>query len=148
MPDILFSVVVDRTDLGLADLDLNDHLSYYVSSQGLFGQAVSYQRNQVTSPYLDGGVTISRNKEMVTDSIGIEVLGHSNPDVQSKLQALVAAFTQDTYNLQVAFNTTVYQWACEAADYTINWDSTRWIAKQLLVNFSFPRQPVAVKGGI
>ena len=146
MANIALSVTVDRNDLGLSTLDINDHVNYYVSSNSFLGATVSWQRTQVTSPFLDGSVTVTRNREQVTDNLSVEVLGTSYSNLMNNLGNLIDAFTQDTFNLQVAFSTSVLQYMCEAADYTVQFDSSRWIGQQVLVTFSIPRNPVPITG--
>lgn len=148
MPDVALSVQISRDDLGLAALDLNDHVSYYISGQNFLGQAVSWDRKQVTSPFMDGSVTTTRTRQMVNDQLSVEVLGSTQVDLQNKLTTLIQAFAQDTFNLQVAFSTATYQWECESADYTVSFQAERWIAQQVLVSFQFPRNPVPILGGI
>lgn len=146
MPDLLLSVQIDRTDLGLASLDLNDHNNYYISSDNFLGGQVQYERNQVTSPFIDGSVTVNRRKQIVTDQMTVEVLGVNKADLITNINNLVLAFSQDTYNLQIAYGSVVYQYACEAADYTVQYSGPRWIANHVQVQLSFPRQPVPTVG--
>lgn len=146
MPDLLFSVLVTRDNLGLADLDCNDHINYYIAAQFL-GGTITWNRQQATSPFIDGSVTTYRSKQMVTENIAVEVLGDDITTLYANMSALVAAFTQDSFNLQVAIGSDVVQYACEAADYTVAWVGSRMVAKQVQVTFSMPRQPQPVVGG-
>jgi hypothetical protein len=149
MPDILFSLLITRDSLGLPDLDLNDHLNYYVADQFMGGQ-VTWNRNQVTSPFIDGAITTYRTKQMVTDTVNIEVLTTTYTGAMTSLRTLVQAFTQDTYNLQIGIgvSTAALQYQCEAADYTMDWTNSRWVAKHLSISFSVPRNPVPILGPV
>lgn len=147
MPDASISLVISRDQLGLDDLELNDHVMSYISSQNFLGAAVQYQRNQIQSPFIDGQITTFRSLQSVQDNLTLEVLGGSHKTMINNLNTIVAAFLQDTYNLRIKFGVTSIQYACEAADYTVDYTSERWIQPQALVTFSFPRQPTPVSGG-
>ena len=142
------TVSVTRTQLGLPVLQINDHNAYYISQSFLGGQ-MSWTRNQVTSPYLDGAVTVNRTRGMVTEQVVVEVLGGpSQALLQANVATLLAAFSQDSYLLTVIIATTSYEYLCEAADYQIAWTGPRFFAKQAQVTFSMPRQPIPVVGGV
>ena len=142
-------VSVTRTQLGLPVLNINDHNAYYVADTFLGGQ-MAWNRNQVTSPYVDGSVTVNRTRSMVTEQIVVEVLGGpSQALLQANVATLIAAFSQDSYLLSITLpQATTYQYLCEAADYQVSWTSPRFFAKQLQVTFSMPRQPIALVGGV
>ncbi len=140
------SVVCSRALLGLADLEINDHVSYYVAPAFL-GGGVTWNRTSATSPFCDGAVTTYRTRGVVTEQIGVEVLGASAAALNGHLAVLLAAFTQDTFHLAVAIGDADWEYACEAADYQVAWSGPRLIARQLQVVFGVPRQPVPVAGG-
>lgn len=145
MPELGLSVVVGRGLLGLADLEINDHVSYYVAPQFLGGQ-VAWTRQQVTSPFCDGAVTTYRTRGVVSEQLGVEVLGDSPAEVNTGLAVLLAAFVQDSFAIAVAIGDQTWQYACEAADYQVAWSGPRWLANQLQVLFTVPRQPVPAVG--
>lgn len=145
MTDLSLTVLVTRGALGLGDLDINDHVNYYVTPTFLGGQ-VSWDRVEVTSPFIDGSVTVNRRRSKVQENIGIEVLGDSQADLATNLAALIAAFTQDGFALNIGVGAQAYQYACEAADYQLTWSGPRSIARQALVAFTVPRQPNPIAG--
>jgi|SRR6184192_3654342 len=147
MPDITLSVTVSRTGLGLSALEINDHLDYYIAPQFL-GANAQWNRTQVTSPFLDGSVTTQRYRQTVNEQLGVEVLGASQADLQAKLSALLGAFFQDSFTITITVDGTAYAYACEAADYQVNWNGPRFIAAQVQVVFSVPRSPAPVSGGV
>ena len=146
MPELGMGAAVSRTALGLADLDINDHLAYYLTPAFL-GGTVSWTRQQVTSPFIDGAVTTYRTRGVVSEQVGVEVLGADVAELNTNLAALLAAFTQDAFHLAVAIGDEDFEYACEAADYQVGWSGPRWLATQLQVVFTVPRQPVPIAGG-
>ena len=145
MPDLGMSVAISRTLLGLAPLQINDHLSYYIAPQFL-GAAVSWNRQQVTGPFHDGAVTTYRSRQMVSEQIGVEVLGESPAQLNQNVAALLAAFSQDSFTMTVAIGLQQHEYACEASDYQLTWSGPRLVAQQLQVLFTVPRQPVTIQG--
>lgn len=144
--DVALGVTVTRTLLGKPDLDINDHLNYQVAPQFL-GAQVSWQRNQQTSPFLDGAITLFRTRSQVTEPIELEVYGDTVADATANAVAAIAAFCQDNFLLTATVATETFQYYCEAADYQISWTGPRWVAKQLHLLFSTPRRPLPVVGG-
>lgn len=147
MADLGLTATVTRTLLGLADLNINDHVNYYLSPQFL-GGTTAWQRNQVTSPFIDGAVTTNRTLQMVTETLGIEVIGSSPTTLQTALAALIIAFNQDSFILNISIGSANYQYRCEASDFQVLWTGPRMIAKQAQVLFQTPRQPVPLAGGV
>lgn len=146
MPDLSLVVTLSRTLLGLPELDLNDHLHYYVSASAL-GAQQTYNRNQATSPFLDGAVTTYRTRAVVQQPLGIEVLGVDSADVAVNVRALLDAVGQDSFVLSVAVNGSAHAWACEAADFQVDWSPARLSACQSLVSLSIPMQPEPLIAG-
>lgn len=154
MADLNLSVVLTRDWLGLGPLNINDHVSYAVAQQFL-GSTVSWNRNQLTSPYMDGSFTASRQRQSVTEQIAVEVFGRSTANgamspttLQANLAALIAAFNQDSFSLTLTLDGTTYSYEAEAADYQVSWVGPRFMARQVQVVFSLPRQPVPLAGGV
>lgn len=147
MPDITLAASVTRTQLGLGDLNINDHVSFYLATQ-LLGAQVQWNRQQVTSPFTDGAVTTQRFRQQVTEQVGVEVLAATAAEMQTNLAELLAAFCQDSYTLTLVVDGTTYAYRCEAADYQVAWTGPRFAARQGQVLFNVPRQPEPVSGGV
>lgn len=144
MSDISMQVTITRTLLSLGDLSLNDHTNFYAAPSS--PAAVTWQRTSVTSPFVDGDITVHRRRGNVTEEMLFEVLGTSQSNLQANLDTLIEAFSQDSFTITVTFAGTSYAWACEAADYQVIWDGPRVIAKQVQVRLSVPRSPVPLSG--
>jgi hypothetical protein len=147
VPDISMSVLLSRTPLGLPALQINDHLNYKIAPQFLGGN-VQWNRQKVSSPFLDGEVTTQRSRQSVAEQIAVEVFAGSAAELQTNTAALIAAFSQDSFTLTVTLAGTVYAYACEAADVQVAWTGPRMMAHQGQVVFSVPRQPVALVGAV
>lgn len=144
MPDITLSVTISRTLLSLGALELNDHSAYYIAP-GSPGE-VTWQRVQVSSPFVDDDITVHRRRGKVTESFTVEVLGSTAATMATNLSTLLNAFRQDTFTLTSTISSQTYAWACEAADYRVIWDGPRWVSKQCQVVFMVPRSPIPISG--
>ena len=139
------SVLVSRTALGLAPLDICDGLDYYVSPT-FFGGQVSWNRTQVTSPFVDGSTTTNRTRQMVTEPCTVEIITDNPGDLHDAMDALVDAMIQDAFTITITMDGETYKYQCEAADYQRIWMGPREIAHQGQLVLSIPRQPVALVG--
>lgn len=147
MFDVELSVTVSRDALGLPPLEIASSPDYYLSTQ-FMGSAVQWDRQQVSSQWLDGAVTTSRHRQMITEQIAVEVTGADLPGVQEKLAVLIEAFIQASYVLTIIAGGATRSYRCEAADYQdLSWTTPRLSAAQGQVLLQVPRQPVALSGG-
>lgn len=147
MSDIDISVTVSRDALGLPPLEIASAIDYYCTPQFL-GAAVQWDRQQVSSRWLDGDVTTARRRKSVTEQIGVEVRGPNLKAVQTSINTLIDAFCQDSFTLTVTADGAVRAYACEAADYQdLSWTTPRLAGAAGQVLLQVPRQPVALKGG-
>lgn len=145
--DTSLSVVVSRTLLSLPDLDINDHLDYIISANQFLGADETWTRNQISSPWIDGSVTVSRTRAMVNQPLSIEVYGDHDADVQAKIKALSQAMSQSDFQLGISIGAAQWQYQCESADRTVQWTTPRIVAHQWIVQFTIPMQPNPVSGG-
>lgn len=144
MPDISLSVLVSRDLLGLSDLEVNDHVSFLMAPSS--PAQVSWQRSSVSSIFVDDDITVHRRRGKVTENMVLEVKGTSQANLQANLLTAIGCFTQDYFNIRVSFSGTIYEWACEAADYQVVWDGPRMFARQVQLQLSVPRSPVPISG--
>lgn len=147
MADVALSIVVSRTLLGLSPLEIAFGPVYYVAP-GSFGSAVAWNRQQATSPWLDGAVTTQRSRQMVTEQLVVEVKGSTYATVRTAMTALIEALIQDNFTVTITVEGSETVWNCEAADYAEKWETARMVGHQGQVTCSLPRQPVPLAGVI
>lgn len=146
MTDLPITARVTRPDLGLGDLDINDHVKYVVAGPQAMSGTVTWDRKQVNAPWVDGDITVARRRMNVMESLTIYVKGATQADMDANISALIAAFTQDRYGLQFIIGSANHAWDCEAADYTVVLDTVHFHALYAQVTFMIPRKPVALSG--
>lgn len=136
---------VTRGLLALDDLDINDHTNYSLAP-GIMGGQVTWDRNEVSSPWVDGEITVSRKKRNVQENLIINVYGASQAGLQARMVTLVEAFTQDNYSLAFNINGDIRMYKCFAADYQVSWDQSRNKAMNVPITFMVPRLPNPWRG--
>lgn len=141
----VISVAVTRGDLGLGDLDINDGVDYKVSNEILGGQ-VTWERNAVSSPYVNGDITVHRRRPSVQERFAVYAYGANQTELRDNVKALIDAFNQDTFNLTVSLDSIPHTYQCEAADVQIEWSNVHLMSNQVRVVFTVPRKPISLAG--
>lgn len=147
MADLSLSALVTRTDLSLADLNINDSTNYRIAGPEIMAGQVSWDRQQINSPWVEGDITISRRRPNVNSQLTVYVAGTDQANLMTNIRTLVSAFSQDRYTLQINIGSAVNQWDCEAADYSVQMDTAHVYGKYIPVSFNIPRNPVPLSGG-
>lgn len=146
MTDVDLSVEINRDALALDPLILGDGNPYYIATQFL-GAGVTWDRQQVSSRWVDGDFTTSRRRANVTEQIAVEVVCPDMFTLQNAVETLIDAFVQDFYLMTTTVDGQLWTYQCEAADYqNAMWNTPRLAACQGQIIFSVPRRPVAVSG--
>ena len=148
MTDVAMSVTITRSSLGLLDLDINDHLNYIVAGPEFLGGQMSWERNQVSSPFVDGDFTVNRRRQNVTENVVIEIMAGSGLELQVNTRVLTQAFSQDEFYMKVEINKATSIYRCEAADYKLVTSGPRFVANQIQCVFSVPRRPIPTAEGL
>lgn len=146
MSDLSVVAKVTRPSLGLPDLDINDHTYYTIAGQQIMGGTVQWDRKQVSAPWVDGDVTVARRRGNVMENLTVYVAGSTQADLNTNLQNLIGAFTQDRYTLSITIGSQQYAWDCETADYSVQFDTPHLHSLYVAATFSIPRKPVALSG--
>jgi hypothetical protein len=136
--------LVTRDSLGLSALNINDHTNFILGAQ-IMGGTVAWERNQVSSPWVDGDITISRRRPNVQENLQVNILGSDQGVMLANIQTIVEAFTQDEFVLTIGLDGNQYWYGCEAADYSIEW-GIKMHSNQCMVTFMLPRKPIALAG--
>lgn len=141
-----FYATVSRTELGLARLDINDHLNYILNDE-LLGGTNTWNRQTTKSPYVDGEFTVNKTLAQVEERIAVECLGDSSYLLQYNVAQLIKAISQSQYVLTIYTDDSVWAYDCEAADYTVGWEKTRRMVFRATVQLMVRRKPKLLTGG-
>lgn len=151
MPEFTGAASVTRQNVPggpLSALNLENPGSYQMVSAG--PGAVSWRMTFVDAPYVDGAFLVAAAKGITRAPLVIRSFGTSRTDLNNKVDALLRAFEQFTYQLTITIDGQAHVWDCMPADYgaqgTGEWDPDRM--RQLHQDYAFqiPRQPNALTG--
>jgi hypothetical protein len=146
MPDVNISAVLNRDLLGLSPLEIANGNPYLLGTQFL-GAAVTWDRQTVSSRWVDGDYTVSRRRANVSEQIAVEVVAPNMLSLRTAMTTLIEAFTQDHFTMTVTVNGVIFAYDCEAGDYTnAMWNTPRLAASRGQVVFTVPRRPIAAAG--
>lgn len=132
----------------LSDLSLHVDGSYEIVAAG--PGAMSWRTVYVEAPYVDGSFLVAAAKGLVRAPLTIRVYGSSHTDLRNKIDALLRAFEQFSYQLTITIDGQSSTWDCMPADYaaqgTGEWDGDRLRQLHQDYTFQIPRQPNALAG--
>lgn len=128
-------------------LNINDQLDYIVGND-IMGAMVTYDRQTVSSPYVNGDITVHRRRGTVSEKFSVYVLGDTQTELQTNIRTLIQAFSQDKFNLSLMLDGIEWSYMCEASDYQVEWANTNFFAQKVKVTFTLLRSPIALVGGV
>jgi hypothetical protein len=149
MSDLTVTGYVTRTELSLSNLTINDDT--YKIIRDMWGPGVvQYDRQKVSSPYVNGDFLTNRKKAQVEMPLGIRVTGTSKIDCWNKVGTLLRAFEQFSYELSLTIDGTTFTYTCEAADYSVGdggmFQTFHMKAYKQEVRLLIPRRPTPTEG--
>lgn len=141
------SVIITRTELALADLELNAY-PYVVSGEGIEPGQTELERHQASSPFVDGQYTVSSKRGQPNMVITLDVRGDTTTEINTNVATLIDAFDQDLFEIAVTIDGQTFRWRGERADRGVGWRRERWHAYIVRAAFQFPRHPIPVTGAV
>lgn len=146
MAELTVAASVTRTELQLGDLNIDDGTSFTLA-QGLRIGSVTWRRETVQSPFVEGRIPVHEVKDAAESTVVVYVHGTSNAILNQNVGTLLDAFTkQYTYDLKLTVNSVNYQWVCERADYEVAFATAALNALLVPVSLSFHRKPTPFVG--
>lgn len=141
------TVSVSRTELGLSAIDLTAD-PYEVQQPTVDAGTVTWRRDWARSAYVDGAQQVGAVRDVIEGGVlDVDVSGASHAALRTNVAALVAAFFQRTYTLQMTFDGTAWAWKCHQADLAVGVASPAMeLGLVCTVHLLFPRQPTPVSG--
>lgn len=132
----------------VGDISLENPGTYRVMEWGP-GQ-IAWRREEVSSPYVHGSTLVGAVKETPVILLVILVEGMSSNDLMAKTAALLRAFEQFRYRLNISVDDEEYEWVCQPADYSSNNDGSfnrsHWAEFCQVYTFRIPRDPTPIEG--
>lgn len=150
MTELAISASITRSELLLAPLSLEVPGQYQIMRSTLGPGAISWRRQTASSPFVHGQVLVNAVKDVATSTLGVRVIGGSASSLWSRIDTLLRAFEQFSFDLTVALDGQTFTWRCQAADYSVGesgvFQDFHLRSLQQEVQFSIPRHPTPVAG--
>lgn len=156
MSDFTLSLKVTRTELTLADLELNDHTSYEVV---LWGPGTRARRNTYNTSGNAHGATLNNSVlSMILRPLAIRVLSSSQAQLEARTLTLIQAFDQGGFQLKDSKLGQLTTYACMTCESiapadpsgqsVTEWDKHQLLAGQHVYRIDVPTQPQPSTGPI
>ena len=150
MPDLSVSASVTRAEMSLAPLSIEVANQYRIMRSTLGPGAVSWRKQTATSPYVHGAILVGAVKDIGLATLGVRVMAPSDSTLWARVDTLVRAFEQFTYDLSVTIDGSTFTWRCQPADYSVGdsgvFQEFHLMSHQQEVRFTIPRHPTPVAG--
>jgi hypothetical protein len=111
-------VVVSRTELGLADLPLEQDGKYYIPDGTFGGGEVGHRRVTSESPMVKGRYPSSIIEADRVGNVAVHVIS-TEANLQADCQTVIDAMTQFRYLLSWQWDGLSGVWQCETADWAL-----------------------------
>lgn len=126
------SILITRTELGLANLQMSQNGRYYLPD-GTFGGGETAQRRVTSeSPMVKGRYPSSLVEGSRTGNMSVHVIS-TLANIQADVKEVIDAMTQFRYMLAWQYDGLSGTWQCEKADWALG-DAGTLEAKLLLLN--------------
>lgn len=116
---------------------------YKLSADAFVDEAVTWRRQEVQNPFVEGSWLVNAVRENVTTAVDVWVRCASQPELAKAVEALKEAFSQINYGLEFTVEGVTYYYRCYAADYTVK--TGREFRASTMAQFSaqVPRHPIS-----
>lgn len=148
MSELTVSALVTRSGLSTpkADLDIDDGAKF-ILAQGLRIGSVTWRRETVQSPFVEGRVPVHEVKDAAESTVIVYCKGANHTILDQNIAELLEAFTEQySYLLKLNVNGVNHHWTCERADYEVAFATATLNALLVPVSLSFHRKPSPVAG--
>lgn len=126
---------------------------YFIEGQesadasGIDPGQTQFSRVWATSAYVGGAVPVFVVPGIVQATLKMYVYDATQADIETDMDALVAALTQASYTLSITVDGATYAWTCYCADYQpAPFPIVAVLGLQWPITFDIPRSPYPVSG--
>lgn len=146
------SVLLGRSSLSLADLQLWDPPNLIVAGDSFGPGPQTLRRTTISSPFVRGRFPIDVVADTQDAPMTLQVLGSTGADLSSRVGVVLAAFSQWSYTLAYNFDGIIGSWQCEAADYTVGeagrFEDIDTVFHAVQILLTIPHDPLPLTGVI
>lgn len=120
--DFDVEVIIDRVELGLSPLVLNESTGYHLTRNGIGPGDKKFKRQTTESVFVSGRTLIHATPDIVDTAINLRVSGGTREQLFERIRNLADAISQFSYQMQVTVEGEVELWKCEPADFVVGED--------------------------
>lgn len=149
MADLALSGFVSTPEIeGVGDIQLEDPGTYSIVAIDPGG--LLWVREEATSPFVHGRSLVRARKDIVLTRLVLRVHGSTHAALHQNVAAILRAFEQTRYLLNLTVGGVTYEWYCQPADYAVvgdgGWDKFGLMSLQQTYAFGIPRDPIPNEG--
>jgi hypothetical protein len=122
-------------------LNASDGTVYRVAKGTLENSAITFRRDEVTNPFVEGKFTVNALRDNITETIIIYAYGSSIASLKSAVDALTTIVSQVNFAVRVTLENSQRLWECWASDYTVNITNELYHNRQAIINIQLHRLP-------
>jgi hypothetical protein len=139
--------LISRTFLSLSNLVVAPSAGYYIQRDGFGPGETSFRKSEASSIYLAGTYLTHAVKDQQVSTLKIRVVGSSQGQLYTRMEDLAKAMEQFNFTLKLYINGVLYQYDCDASDYSIG-DSGNvqdlWLRSDTqIMTFQIPHKPLS-----
>lgn len=142
------AAVVTRDELSLADLDVSV-MPYQVGEDSFTGRSRVWRQRTAQSDWVHGAARVGRPVlDVVAEELSVVTVATSRATLATKLEALVAAFEQTSYEFTWTVDGVSFTWACHTANSRTGLEFPLLKMIGVTTKFVIPMDPIPVAGPI
>lgn len=105
------------------------------------GQGVSWERAEVTSPWVDGTFDASIRKGSQPLTVSLRAMGSTLAQADSRVGDLLDAVSASAWQITRTLAGVSTTWRCRAADAAVSFTTEDWLLNRRTVVLTIPAQP-------
>lgn len=124
---------------------LNDHFNFRLFTEGFNKYDQTYRRQTVSSQFYAGDYQVRAVKENRKFAWQVACYGENQTELEENIDAVIAWFTQDSFNVRTAKNEILETFLADTADYTVDGSHIYLHNCMAICTFNFQVSPVSIK---
>ena len=125
---------------GGATLDLNA-APYSLEASTRSELAMTWRKEEVTSPFIEGAYQVSAVRENVTEAVAVWVRTDSYMTMDKAVQDLLGVAERPFFTMTFGHDGVTESWDCQTCQYSVITEQAYQMAKIALVKLQVPRLP-------
>lgn len=129
---------------GLPSLSLEqpgDPFPYQLEAGTREEYGVTFRKQEVSSPFVEGTYLIQAVRENVTEQVNVWVRGRTHMEMDRRIQAVLERVERPRFVTDFRVGSVIERWNCQVASYTVRTQREYQHATMALLRMQIPRLP-------